>query len=69
HRLAKRGFLPTLALDDGVAGHFVGTRLKEVVSSRPHARAFRVTSTGGKVIETPLPVRYLGRPRSTKSLG
>lgn len=69
HRLAQRGFLPTLALDDGAAAHFVGTRLKEVVSSRPRARAFRVTSIGGKVIETPLPVRYLGRaPRKIARL-
>ncbi|HVA76292.1 MAG TPA: peptidase E [Candidatus Binataceae bacterium] len=63
HRLAKRGFPPTLALDDGAAAHFVGTRLKEVVSSRPHARAFRVTASGGRVVETPLKVRYLGTSR------
>ncbi|MHB8384054.1 MAG: Type 1 glutamine amidotransferase-like domain-containing protein [Candidatus Binataceae bacterium] len=67
-RLARRGFLPTLALDDGAAAHFVGTQLKEIVSSRPRARAFRVTATGGKVIETPLPVRYLGRSKSAKKL-
>ncbi|MGB6554159.1 MAG: peptidase E [Candidatus Binataceae bacterium] len=67
-RLAKRGFLPTLALDDGAAAHFVGTRLKEVVSSRPRARAFRVSSSAGKVIETALSVRYLGRSKSAKKL-
>jgi len=67
-RLAKRGFLPTLALDDGAAAHFVGTRLKEVVSSRPRARAFRVSSSAGKVIETALAVRYLGRSKSAKKL-
>jgi dipeptidase E len=58
-RLIKRGFPSTLALDDGAAAHFVGTKLKEVVSSRPKARAFRVTLTKGAVVEKALPVRYL----------
>ncbi|HVA80728.1 MAG TPA: peptidase E [Candidatus Binataceae bacterium] len=66
HRVTMRGFPPTLALDDGAAAHFVGTRLKDIVSSRPHARAFRVTSSGGKVIEAPLPVRFLGPPYPAK---
>ena len=59
-RLIKRGFASTLALDDGAAAHFVGTRLKEVVSSRPKARAMRVELTRGVVVETTIPVRYLG---------
>jgi peptidase E len=59
-RLIKRGFPPTLALDDGAAAHFVGTRLKEIVSSRPKARAFRVALIKGAVVETALSVRYLG---------
>ncbi len=58
-RLSKRGFPSTLALDDGAAAHFVGTRLKEVVSSRPKARAFRVELKRGVVVETPIPVRHL----------
>jgi dipeptidase E len=58
-RLIKRGFPSTLALDDGAAAHFVGTKLKEIVSSRPKARAFRVTLTKGAVVEKALPVRYL----------
>jgi hypothetical protein len=37
-RLIKRGFPPTLALDDGAAVHFVGIRFAEAVSSRPEAR-------------------------------
>ena len=48
-----------LALDDGAAAHFVGTRLKEVVSSRPNARAMRVALSKGSVVEKALPVRYL----------
>ena len=60
HKLIRHGFPATFALDDGAAAHFVGTRLKEVVSSRPKARAFRVSLKGGSVAETALPVRYLG---------
>ena len=60
HKLVRKGFPTTLALDDGAAAHFVGTRLKEIVSSRPKARAFRVALNGRSVVETALPVRYLG---------
>jgi len=59
-RLIKRGFPSTLALDDGAAAHFVGTRLDEIVSSRRKARAMRVELRRGVVVETPIPVRYLG---------
>ncbi|MGC2275286.1 MAG: peptidase E [Candidatus Binatus sp.] len=59
-RLIKRGFPSTLALDDGAAAHFAGTRLKEVVSSRSKARAFRIELRKGAVVEKALPVRYLG---------
>jgi dipeptidase E len=41
---------------DGAALHFVGTELAEVVTSRPHARAYCVTRDG----ETELAARYLG---------
>jgi peptidase E len=60
HRLIRSGFVPTYALDDGAGAHFAGTRFKEVVSSRPAARAFLVSLKGRSVVETPLPVRYLG---------
>jgi dipeptidase E len=59
-RLIRAGFPTTIALDDGAAAHFVGTRLTEVVSSRPNARGFRVLRRGRSVMETPLQVRYLG---------
>jgi peptidase E len=48
--------------EDGVGLVFHGTRLAEVVSSRPHARAWRVADTGGGVIEDPLEPRLLPRP-------
>jgi peptidase E len=46
---------PGLAADDGAALHFVGTRLADVVSSRPGARAWRVGRSG----ETEIRPRYL----------
>ena len=58
-RLIKRGFASTLALDDGAAAYFVGTRLKEIVSSRRKARAMRVELSNGEVVEKALLVRYL----------
>jgi len=48
------------AADDGAALHFVGTELAEVVTSRPDAGAYRVELVGGAIVETRLPVRYLG---------
>ena len=62
-RLIKRGFPSTLALDDGAAAHFIGTRLKEVVTSRPKARALRVALKHDAVIETVIPVRHLAAPK------
>jgi len=59
-RLIKHGFASTLALDDGAAAHFVGARLKEVVSSRPKARAMSVALKRGVIVETTIAVRYLG---------
>jgi dipeptidase E len=48
------------AADDGAALVFAGRELEEVVSSRPHASAFRVERTaGGGVSERRLPVRQL----------
>lgn len=48
------------AVDDGAALHFVGARLREVVSSRPEAAAYRVRVRSGCVVEKALPVRFLG---------
>lgn len=49
-----------IALDDGAAAHFVDGELREVVTSRPVARGYRVSHRNGAVVESPLPVRYLG---------
>jgi peptidase E len=62
HRLIGSGQLGAgYAADDGVALHFVGTRLARIVSSRPTARAYRLERRGTEVAETPLETEYLGR--------
>lgn len=47
------------AADDGAALSFEGDRLVEAVSSRPHAKAYRVALEGGEVVEAALPTRCL----------
>lgn len=60
HRLIRAGVIPPgVAADDGAAIHYVGTRLKEVISSRPKAKAYRVEFVQGRVLEAPLRTRYL----------
>ncbi len=46
-------------VDDGAALVFDGTELREVVSSRPGAAAYRVEAIDGEAHETRLPVRQL----------
>jgi peptidase E len=49
------------ACDDGAALHFIGDDMREAVSSRPAARAYRVMrDDDGAVAETALDTRYLG---------
>jgi peptidase E len=56
-----KGLVPsTLALDDGVAAHFVGRKLIGIVSSRKAAGAYLVRRQGRRSEETPLSVTYLG---------
>jgi len=51
--LVDAGFPEGLAADDGAAIHYVGTELRETVSCRPGAGAYRVTRAG----EERLPIR------------
>jgi dipeptidase E len=54
-QLVKDGFPAGVAADDGVALHYVGAELREVVTSREGADAYRVTPSG----EEPLGARVL----------
>jgi peptidase E len=54
-KLVDGGFTAGYAADDGAALHFVGTELREVVTSRPGARAYRIEPGS----ETPLDARVL----------
>ncbi len=53
--LVDGGFSPGHAADDHAAFHFVGSELREVVSSRPDAKGYRVEAGG----ETPILARLL----------
>jgi hypothetical protein len=48
------------AVEDGAALHFEGARLARVISSRPGARAYRMTCVDGGVERLPLAADYLG---------
>ena len=61
HRLLAEGLISEgYAADDGVALHFLGTQLEKIVSSRPHAKAYRLENVGEIVKESPLEPTYLG---------
>jgi len=54
-RLVREGLAPGIAADDAVGLHFVGRELREVLTSRDGATAYRVTPDG----EEPLVARLL----------
>jgi peptidase E len=53
-RLVAGGFPAGYAADDGAAIHFVGTELREVVSTSAGARAYRVEPEGEKPLDARL---------------
>lgn len=59
-RFVGEGMIAGLAADDGAGLHFVGTELREVVSSRQGAAAYRVELGGDGVMETRIDARWLG---------
>lgn len=60
-RLVAEGELSAgIAADDGVGLVYRGTDLVDVVSSRKHARAWRVLSRDGAAVEEEIVPRYLG---------
>jgi peptidase E len=54
-QLVREGFPGGIGLDDGVAAHYVGTELRELVTARPDGGAYRIGQDG----EESLPVRRL----------
>jgi peptidase E len=52
--LIDGGFPEGIAAEDGVGLHYVGTELREVVTCRPGAGAFRVTRDGDERLEARL---------------
>src|SRR5262245_48286108 len=50
--LVEGGFPPGVAADDGVGLHYDGTELREAVTCRPGAAAYRVTRAGEERLET-----------------
>jgi peptidase E len=59
HDLVRTGeLLPGLAIDDGVAVHFVDGEIHRVVASRRGVTAYRVQRSDGSAQEEPLPVEF-----------
>ena len=52
--LVESGFPEGVAADDGVGLHYVGRELREVVTCRPGAAAYRVTRSGEHQLEARL---------------
>ena len=50
--LIDGGFPEGVAADDGVAIHYVGTEISEIVTCRPGAAAYRVTRDGEERLDT-----------------
>jgi peptidase E len=54
--LVEEGFPEGIAADDGVGLHYLGTELREVVTCRPGAAAYRVMRAGEERLEArPIP--------------
>jgi peptidase E len=61
HQAILDGMLGGYAADDGAALHFQGTEFVEAVASSERASAYRVELLDGRVVETKLPTRFLGK--------
>lgn len=60
HQLLSQGSISEgYAADDGVALHFIGDRLTNIISSRSEAKAYYLKIKNDRVIETPLYPKYL----------
>jgi peptidase E len=52
--LVRDGLAPGIAADDYAAAHFVGTELRDVVTAREGATAYRVTPSGEERLDARL---------------
>jgi dipeptidase E len=60
HRLILNGEISEgIAAEDNVALHYIGTKLKKVVSSRLDAKAYFVRKKSGQIEEEVIPTTYL----------
>ena len=50
-RLVGDGFPPGIALDDGVAAHYVGTELRSVITAEPAAGGYLVDADGERALD------------------
>jgi dipeptidase E len=67
HRLLRDGEIsPGFAIDDGAAIHFVDGAVHRIVSSRSHAKAYRLDVSAGAVLEEPMSAEYLN-PTSVRT--
>jgi peptidase E len=60
HGFLREGMRAGYAAEDGAALHFKGEELGRVVSSRPRAHAYRLESSGRRVVEMRIATDYLG---------
>ena len=58
--IQKGSLMEGFAADDGVAAHFIDEQISRVVSSRPNAKAYRVSRSRGGVEEIILDTEYIG---------
>lgn len=67
HSFIERGLIPDgYGADDGAALHFVDGALKGVLTSRPHASAYKVEGRDGIISETKLGITYLNEHNPSK---
>jgi len=59
--VASGKILEGVAADDGAALHYADGKLLRAVVSRPRAKAYRLTRSGRRAVETKLPTQYLGK--------
>ena len=60
HEALLDGMPSAYAAEDGAALHFVGEDLVMAITNHAEARAYRVEARDGKVVEEPIPTRFLG---------